>query len=92
MYVAEYVYGTDANHEPRRNRKLLLRSPELRKLERRVKEKGFTIIPYKLYISERGFAKLVIALATGKKDYDKRNTIKEREDKRQLGRLRKIRL
>jgi SsrA-binding protein len=92
LYIAEYEHGTDNNHEPRRTRKLLLRTPELRKLERRVKEKGFTIIPYKLFINERGFAKLRIELATGKKSYDKRETIKAREDKRHLDRLKKIRL
>ena len=92
LYIAEYEHGTDNNHEPRRTRKLLLRRPELRKLERRVKEKGFTIIPYKLFINERGFAKLRIELATGKKAYDKRDSIKEREDKRHLDRLKKIRL
>ena len=90
MYIAEYEYGTDHNHEPRRSRKLLLRKTELRKLDRRVREKGFTIIPYKLFLNERGFAKLLIELATGKKSFDKRETIKERDDKRQLDRLKKI--
>lgn len=89
LYIAEYEYGTDCNHLPRRNRKLLLRKPELRKLERGVKEKGSTIIPYKLYISDRGFAKLAIALARGKKSFDKRDTIKAREDKRDLDRINK---
>lgn len=89
LYIAEYEYGTDSNHLPRRNRKLLLRRPELRKLERGVKEKGSTIIPYKLFISDRGFAKLTIELARGKKAFDKRETIKEREDKRSLDRLNK---
>ncbi len=89
MYIAEYTHGTDNNHEPRRVRKLLLRKPELRKLERKAKEKGFTIIPFKLYFSERSFAKLAIALATGKKDFDKRDTIRERDDKRDLDRLQK---
>lgn len=92
LYVAEYEFGTDNNHDARRDRKLLLRKTELKKIEKRVKEKGFTIIPYKLYISDRGFAKLTIALATGKKAYDKRESIKEREDKRSLDRLKKIRL
>lgn len=92
MYIAEYEYGTDMNHLPRRNRKLLLRKPELRKLERKLKEKGSTIVPYKLYISDRGFAKLTIELATGKKSFDKRETIKAREDKRELDRLKKIKL
>lgn len=92
LFIAEYEYGTDHNHEPRRLRKLLVKKPELRKMERRTKEKGFTIIPIKLFINERGYAKLQIALATGKKEYDKRETIKERDDKRQLDRLKKIRL
>ncbi|TNE68966.1 MAG: SsrA-binding protein SmpB [Bacteroidetes bacterium] len=90
MYIAEYEYGTNANHEPRRNRKLLLRRTELRKLDRRVREKGFTIVPYKLFLTDRGFAKLLIVLATGKKSYDKRQTIKQREDKRQLDRMKKV--
>lgn len=92
LYIAVYELGTDNNHEPRRTRKLLLRKPELRKLERRVKEKGFTIVPYKLIINDRGFAKLIIELASGKKTYDKRETIKARDDKRSLDRLKKIRL
>jgi SsrA-binding protein len=91
-YIALYELGTDNNHEARRSRKLLLRKPELRKLERRVKEKGFTLIPYKMYITERGFAKLSVELAVGKKSYDKRQTIKDRDDKRTLDRLKKIRL
>jgi SsrA-binding protein len=89
MYIAEYSHGTDNNHIPRRTRKLLLRKPELRKLERRAKEKGFTIVPFKLYFSDRGIAKLGIALATGKKAFDKRETIRERDDKRHLDRLHK---
>lgn len=92
LYIAEYEYGTDNNHESRRTRKLLLRRPELRKLARRVKEKGFTVIPYKLFLNDRGFAKLKIELASGKKAYDKRATIKERENKRDLDRLKKIKL
>lgn len=92
LFIAEYEFGTDHNHEPRRLRKLLLKKPELRKLERRMKEKGFTIIPIKLFINERGYAKLQIALATGKKAYDKRETIKARDDKRELDRLKKIRI
>ena len=89
LYIAEYEYGTDSNHLPRRNRKILLRRPELRKLERGVREKGSTIIPYKMFISDRGLAKVTIELARGKKAFDKRETIKEREDKRQLDRLNK---
>lgn len=89
LYVAEYKYGTDANHLPRRNRKLLLRRPELRKLERGIKEKGSTIVPFKIFFSERGFAKLTICLAKGKKTFDKRETIKDRENKRELDRVNK---
>lgn len=90
LYIAEYTHGTDNNHEPRRSRKLLLRKPELRKLERKSKEKGFTLVPIRLFISDRGFAKLRVALATGKKTFDKRETIKAREGKRELDRIQKI--
>ena len=89
MYIKEYEFGTYANHEPRRIRKLLLRRSELKKLERRVKERGFTIVPYKLYLSERGLAKVEIALSQGKKSHDKRQTIKERDAKRDLARMKK---
>lgn len=89
MFIAEYKYGNYYNHETRRKRKLLLRKRELEKLEKRVKEKGFSIIPYRIYLSERGFAKLEIALAQGKKAYDKRDSIKERENKRDLDRIKK---
>lgn len=89
LFIAEYDHGTDHNHETRRSRKLLLRRGEIRKLERKTKEKGFTVIPIRLYISDRGFAKLRIALATGKKSFDKRETIKAREDKRNLDRIKK---
>ena len=92
LYIAEYKYGTYNNHETRRIRKLLLHRRELKKLERKVKEKGFSIVPYRLYISERGLAKLEVKLAQGKKSYDKRDSIKERESKRDLDRMKKIRL
>lgn len=90
LYIKEYKFGTHANHEARRTRKLLLRKTELRKLEKKIKEKGFTIIPYRLYLSERGMAKLEVNLAQGKKSYDKRNAIKERENKRDLDRMKKM--
>ena len=90
MYIAEYEFGTDSNHLTRRNRKLLLRKPELRKLAKGVQDKGSTIVPYKIHLSERGFAKLTIELARGKKTFDKRETIKARDDKRDLDRLNKI--
>jgi SsrA-binding protein len=90
MNIAEYKYGTDNNHEPTRVRKLLLKKVELKKLHRKVQEKGLTIVPYKLFISERGFAKLVVMLAQGKKSFDKRDSIKERDNKRDLDRIKKI--
>jgi len=89
MYIGEYEYGNINNHETRRDRKLLLKKPELKKLERRVTEKGFTLVPYKIYFSERGMVKILIALAQGKKSYDKRQSIKERENKRDLDRIKK---
>ena len=92
MYIAEYAFGTYSNHASRRPRKLLLRKQELKKLDRKVREKGHTIIPYKMFINERGFCKLKIELASGKKSYDKRSTIQARDEKRDLDRLRKIKL
>jgi SsrA-binding protein len=89
MFVGEYKYGTINNHETRRDRRLLLRKSELKKMERRVTEKGMTLVPYRLYFSERGFIKLEIFLAMGKKSYDKRETIKERQNKRDLDRIKK---
>ena len=87
MYIAEYLYGTYNNHEARRDRKLLLNKKEIVRLERNGKESGFTIVPLKLFINERGLAKLVIGIGRGKKEYDKRQSIKEREDKRAMARL-----
>ncbi len=92
LFISEYDHGTIYNHDARRDRRLLLRKPELKKLERRVTEKGLTIVPYRLYFTERGFAKLEIALAQGKKAFDKRDSIKERDNKRDLDRLKKIKL
>lgn len=92
MNIAEYKYGNQNNHEPKRERKLLLKRAELKKFERRVKEKGYTIVPYRLYFNERGYAKIEIALAQGKASYDKRDTIKERQNKREMDRLKKIKL
>ena len=90
LFIAEYKYGNQNNHETRRDRKLLLRKPELKKLEKKVKEKGFSIVPYRMYISERGMAKVEIILGQGKKSYDKRETIKQRENKRELDRVKKM--
>lgn len=86
MYIAEYFYGSYNNHTARRDRKLLLTSKELAKLQRSVKEQGLTIVPLRLFLTERGLAKLAIALAKGKKQYDKRDSIREREDKRAMDR------
>ena len=82
MHVAEYFYGSYNNHAARRDRKLLLTKKELRKLERGTRETGFTIVPTRLYINEKGLAKLVIALAKGKKLYDKRQDIAKKDQRR----------
>ncbi len=87
MYIAEYFYGTYNNHETRRDRKLLLNRKEIAKLEKAGKETGFSIIPLKVFINERGLAKMVIGIGRGKKEYDKRQSIKEREDKRSMARM-----
>lgn len=92
MFIAEYDHGTVYNHDARRDRRLLLKRSELNKLERRVTEKGLTIVPYRLYFSERGFVKLEIALAQGKKAFDKRETIKERDNKKAMDRLKHIKI
>jgi SsrA-binding protein len=86
MYVAEYFYGTYNNHSARRDRKLLLTKKELKKIEGAAKNSGFTIIPTRLFINEKGLAKLVVAIAKGKKEYDKRETIRDRDDKREIDR------
>lgn len=82
MHIAEYTYGTYSNHEPKRERKLLLNRRELKKLLVKTKEKGLTIIPTLLFINEKGKAKLNIALARGKHAYDKRDSIKSRDIQR----------
>lgn len=87
MNISEYFYGNMNNHVARRERKLLLTKKELRKLERLTKETGFTIIPTRLFINEKGLAKIVIHTAKGKKEYDKRESIKEREDNREMDRM-----
>ena len=89
MTVQEYDHGNHFNHRPKAERKLLLNKKELRKLEKEVKNTGLTIIPTKLFINEKGFAKLRIALAKGKKLFDKRESIKDRENKRNLDRIKK---
>ncbi len=84
--ISEYRFGTYANHNAKRDRKLLLNKRELQKLERKTKERGFTIVALRLFISENGFAKLEIALARGKKSYDKRESIKEKDLRREQDR------
>ncbi|MBO5811939.1 MAG: SsrA-binding protein SmpB [Bacteroidaceae bacterium] len=90
MHIAEYFYGSYNNHNAKRERKLLLTKKELRKLAAETKNPGFTIVPTRLFINEKGLAKLVIALAKGKHQYDKRQSIKENEDKREMARMFKI--
>jgi len=92
MHIAEYSFGNYANHEARRDRKLLVTKRELAKLVRAIKETGLTIIPTKLFVNEKGLAKLEIAVARGKKSYDKRQTLKEKEDKRQMDRAYKSKI
>lgn len=90
IHIAEYFLGTCNNHEPRRDRKLLLNRRELNKLQKKVKEKGFTIVPVCMILNEKGIAKLEIALAKGKKLHDKREDIKTKDSKRDIDRSNKI--
>lgn len=90
MHIAEYRFGSYANHVARRDRKLLLQRRELRKLERQTKESGKTIIPLRLFINEKGIAKLDIGLCQGKHEYDKRQTLREKQDKREMAQLSKM--
>ncbi|MDO4200663.1 MAG: SsrA-binding protein SmpB [Bacteroidales bacterium] len=89
MYVALYSEGSYNNHVERRERKLLLNRKEIRNLQEDTKAPGFTIVPVRLFINEKGLAKLDIALARGKKEYDKRQTLKEKEDRREIDRAKK---
>jgi SsrA-binding protein len=87
MHIAEYFYGSYNNHNARRERKLLLSKKELRNLQNEEKTPGFTIVPTRLFINEKGLAKLVIALAKGKKEFDKRESLKEKDDRREMDRM-----
>jgi len=89
MNIDEYAFGTRYNHRPKAQRKLLLQKRELKKLHKEVRYSGLTIVPLRLFINDKGFAKLKIALARGKKLYDKRETIKDRENKIHLDRVKK---
>ncbi len=87
MHISEYFYGSYNNHVVRRDRKLLLSKKEIAKIVKESSDAGFTIVPLRIFINERGFAKLVIGIGKGKKQYDKRQSIKEREDKRNIDRM-----
>ncbi len=89
MYIEEYAFGTHYNHQPRSTRKLLLNKKELRSLEKSIKNAGLTIVPLRLFLNDKGLAKLSIALAKGKKIHDKRETMKDRDNKRNLDRIKK---
>lgn len=89
MYISEYFYGSYNNHSARRDRKILLNRKEIKKIERETKESGNTIVPTRLFINEKGLAKIVIAVARGKKMYDKRQSLREKDDKRQMDRAMK---
>ena len=89
MYIEEYLYGNAYNHLPKSERKLLLNKSELKKLYKEVQNVGLTIIPLRLFLTEKGWAKLEIALCRGKKNYDKRENIKSRENKINLDRIKK---
>ena len=90
MHIAEYWWGNLNNHDPLRERKLLLTSRELRKIERKIKESGLTIIVIKIFINARGLAKAEIAISRGKKEYDKRETLKRKDAAREMDRMRKV--
>lgn len=87
MNIAEYFYGSYNNHLARRDRKLLLQKKEIRKLQQSIKNPGFSVIPLRLFVNESGLAKLVIGVARGKKQYDKRESLKEKDDKREMDRM-----
>ncbi|HLW08509.1 MAG TPA: SsrA-binding protein SmpB [Marinilabiliaceae bacterium] len=89
LNIAEYFYGTYNNHQPMRERKLLLHRKELNKLNRKTKESGLTIIPVRLFINDRGLAKMEIALAKGKKQYDKRESLKLKDATREMDRIKR---
>lgn len=90
LHIPQYKFGNNNNHEEIRDRKLLLNRQELRKIENKKKEKGYTIIPLRIFFSESGYAKIEIALAKGKKTYDKRDSIKKKDQERELKRQMKF--
>ena len=90
MHIAEYRFGSYANHDAKRDRKLLLQRKEIRKLEKATKDTGKTIIPLVLFINEKGLAKVEIVLCQGKHTYDKRQSLREADDKREMAQMRKM--
>lgn len=90
LHISPYAFGTYTNHEPLQERKLLLQKKELRKLEAKSKEKGYTIVPLKLFLADSGYFKLEIGLGKGKQNFDKRETIKSRESERDIRRQYKV--
>ncbi|PID88127.1 MAG: SsrA-binding protein [Bacteroidia bacterium] len=92
MHIAEYVNGTHANHDPKRSRKLLLTAKEISKINRKMSTSSLALIPTRLFINDKGLAKIEIALARGKKYHDKRQDIKQRDDKREMDRMKKMKL
>lgn len=91
LYIAEYFYASYNNHVERRDRKLLLNRKELKRIQSSTNTPGYTVVPLRLFINERGLAKIIIAIARGKKQYDKRASIRDREDKRNMDRALKNR-
>lgn len=89
MYIQEYMFGHQFNHNPKSERRLLMHKRELRSLKKDVEAKGNTIVPLRLFLNDKGFAKLEIALAKGKQTHDKREVIKDRDNKRDLSRIKK---
>jgi SsrA-binding protein len=89
LHIAEYTHGTSSNHDPLRDRKLLLNKKELTKIESKIKEKGITVVPLRIFFNEKGLAKIELGLGKGKKLYDKRESIKQRETQRELKRYTK---
>ena len=90
LHIAEYNFGTSNNHNPIRERKLILTKKEIKKIESKIKERGNTLIPLRIFIADNGYAKIEIALAKGKKVHDKRDSIKEKDVQRELKRTLKI--
>jgi SsrA-binding protein len=84
LHISEYSHGTSSNHDPLRERKLLLNKKELRKIESKIKEKGVTVVPLRIFFSDKGLAKIELGLGKGKKLYDKRETIKQRDNQREM--------